>query len=178
MRKLSFIQGVKVRMRRADKAFKKGFKNLGPIDVGASIDRVFRFLEMSFVAALLGVVYGIVSPDWAHFLTLAMSVAAGVYLGLPVARWIEPKKSSRQWTFMLATAFGFSSAMLVMPVQALVRATFSIDETAAVKEYARIQGRFAGMGCVQAHRWPPEQCAVEEKNTEREILQRHRLNAK
>lgn len=152
---------------------RKFAKRLSKVDVAAVIDRLFRFLEMSFLAALLGLVYSTVDPEWAFFVTMLMSLGAGFYLAIPLLKWMGGDKLRKVDLAIYSVGFGFSAATLILPTQALVRATFDIDESAAVREYAQIQGRFAGMACARRGHYPPEECEVEAKKIEDEILRRH-----
>lgn len=124
-------------------------RSLRHADVPAAIDRVFRFFEMVFVAALIGLAYSVVDPLFGSIATAVLSLAAGAYLAHPFARWVNGPKVGTVWIAFCALAFGASAVSLVLPTQALVRATFQIDRDRAVEEYARAKRRIFESNCAR-----------------------------
>jgi hypothetical protein len=155
-------------LAKAD-AFDRGWSK---VDFAKGIDRCFRFLEMTFLAALVGVGYSIVDPDWAVFARNLMSLGAGAYLGSPVATFLSRKSSERSLLVLagISLIFGFSAMMIARPVQILISSTFQIDRATASKAYAAQKAHDAAYACARSHRWPPESCGEEARKEERRIL--------
>ena len=142
-------------------------------EIDCVVERLFRFIEMTFVAALVGFAYGVVDQTWGRILTVILTILAGAYLGAPLGRRLQKGKSSVYGQLFAIVGCGCSAALIVLPLQSLISATFQINEDRAVQEYARIQGKMAAEGCFRQGTRPFEECEAAARRAEREILEEH-----
>ncbi|HIQ16521.1 MAG TPA: hypothetical protein EYH41_00710 [Novosphingobium capsulatum] len=150
-------------------------KNIKPIDVPATIDRTFRFLEMSFLTALVSVSYSVINEKFSLAITIAMSFAAGIYLAKPLVDWIPEKIKTNYSPFnliLISIFIGLLITASIIPLQTLVKSTFQIDKKMAISDYARLQGRKAMTSCVQKQK-SFEECETEAKLSEKNTLSSH-----
>jgi hypothetical protein len=114
---------------------------LKTINTEAVIERIFRFLEMILIAALVSVALSAVSPFGALAAELILSGLAGLYIGIPAARWVVRRKRGRVWRVtgfeigFFALLFATQAALATHGLQALLKATFQIDAEAARAAY-------------------------------------------
>ncbi|SEJ87191.1 hypothetical protein SAMN05518849_11661 [Sphingobium sp. AP50] len=132
--------------------------NFGRINVDKAIDRSFRFLEMIILSTLVGFALKVVEPTIGLFVTVLMSVFAGIYLGLPIARWhveclqrpLSPSHRKR-YAATASITLGLTAVQLVIPLQTLLSATMQIDTKKARKAYSETMDRIEETGCARAH---------------------------
>lgn len=140
---------------------------LSRINWRAAIDSIFRYLQMVTVLTILVSLIRIVDPDFANSVRTVLSIAAGFYLGIPVAHWVSsmyPAKVRNRSRgtlinslMLITTALGVAGTTLSTTdyLQALLSATVHIDEDAARSRYSEwfISDREKGcvMGGAHAH---------------------------
>lgn len=123
------------------------------ISVDAAIDRLFRFIEMVVITALIGVAFRVVSEQASRWLVGGLAFMAGFYLGLPIARWVaahilRTSKDSEMSAVMLIS-FGISAIAVVATsgLRILLSETFQIDRPRASVEYNLWEARLALRDC-------------------------------
>jgi len=133
------------------------------------IEKVFRFFEMIVVATLIGVVMRVVSVDGSKWLSGGLAFAAGLYLGIPTARWIysrirPPIGRNLGMVVLISLAFGMAATQMTYPLRILLSATFKIDERVARIDYKLWQARSGLRDCRAVRRNgppPPPPPAIE-----------------
>ena len=127
----------------------------GDIWVEEIIDKVFRFIEMIVIATLIGVAMRVVWVEASWWLANGLALAAGLYLGIPAARWVVSRIPSSKGPrllsklLMLGTSVTFALAAVAMTsgLQILLSATFQIDEPAARIDYQLWKARSGLSAC-------------------------------
>lgn len=143
---------IKFRFNKLTRIVRKSLGELKPVDEQAVIDRSFRFLEMIFLTVLVGALYSVVDSRWSIILTLLMNFAAGLYIALPLVRWLKPAKGKKLSTLGFALAFGSLAIAITFPLQALVRATVDFNEDRALQEYVKAKEKGYLLGCLRSRR--------------------------
>jgi hypothetical protein len=112
------------------------------------IDSIFRYLQMVTVLTIVVTLIGIVDPDSANGVQTVLSIAAGFYLGIPVAQWLNSlwpakiRNQSRGTMINSTVVLGMALSVVVMTLsttdylQALLSATVRVDEDAARRRYS------------------------------------------
>jgi hypothetical protein len=159
---MNFYQKCKSRLRHLTAAYKRTVKRWPiasrPIDVSRVIERLFRYIEMVFLTALVSVVVSVVSEATAYWLSLLMFVAAGLPLGIAITEWLDPslritsRKRQNWYSYaMMSLIFAVGAASFSMPLEILLKATFQIDVKRARGDYFELRRREAVMTCTHAH---------------------------
>jgi hypothetical protein len=128
--------------------------------VEAIIEKVFRFIEMIVIATLIGVVMRVVSVDASEWVANGLCLAAGLYLGIPTARWvgsrIQPSKESGLLALTATSLlFGLTAISTTSGLRILLSETFKIDEPAARFDYQLWQARSGLRDCHGGPHGPP-----------------------
>lgn len=113
------------------------------ISIAGIIERLFRFIEMTIIAALIGVAMRIASPGVSEWLANGLALAAGLYLAIPAAGWITSRyrrsegSSIGRWAALAGASLvlGLFAVEMTSGLRILISQTFQIDERAARIEY-------------------------------------------
>lgn len=121
------------------------------IDISATIDRCFRYIEMLALTTLVHIVLSITNPSFSYFLLLGMSFSAGLYLGIPLSMWLKSgpdiwDKSSR---ILIAVLLSASIVKSTLPLQLMLSATFQIDAERANSSYKQWVDRVEVAHCAR-----------------------------
>jgi len=126
------------------------------------IERGFRFIEMIIIASLIGVAMRVVFPVASEWVAYGLSLAAGVYIGIPIARWIRsnarrPSDNPLSELLVLvlgSVAIGGMAVSMTYGLQILISASFQINEGAARNSYQLWQAQSRLEGCDGSPRGP------------------------
>jgi hypothetical protein len=121
------------------------------ICVEAIIEKIFRFIEMIVIATLIGVVMRVVSLEGSKWVAGGLYLAAGLYLGIPTARWagshIPPSRRRSPFQALILFLFGYSAILMASPLRVLLSETFKIDEPTARIDYQLWEARSSLRNC-------------------------------
>jgi hypothetical protein len=116
------------------------------------IEKVFRFFEMIVIATLIGVAVRVVWVGGSEWVVSGLALAAGLYLGVPTARWLvslfPPSKGSRLLLLaVISLFFGMTAIQMTSGLRILLSETFKIDEPAARIDYQLWKARSGAKNC-------------------------------
>jgi len=158
---------LRLAVRRQKRSIVKRYFELcskpDPIDVTAVIERIFRYIEMTFLVALISFLYTTIGPP-PIVLMLILSVLAGLYLAIPLVQWLKvkpaPDRQARVVRTIMVITLGTLPFQFTLGISTLVSATFQIDGEKARRAYADYERGQMFMSCAHAH-LPLEQCEKE-----------------
>lgn len=154
-------------MVQADEAIRKNgtalaeiadaLKRLLSVDWAAAIDRCFRYLQMLVVSALFtGLTSVLFKAPAAEVVSMFLCLAAGLYLAIPLARWLiqsryGERKAMRRLTvaamaIALSTTSYYYSSLAVALVAHTVRVQDTRDVHAQMREW---ELKMAKAACVR-----------------------------
>lgn len=129
-------------------------RRLAPFDMSATIDRLFRYLEMLVVTTLVTVAArAILPPGMATVINLVLCLFAGLYLFIPVVLRLNGRAKDVQSRFMaggLALILAITTVYYANLGTEVIASTVQIDRRAAMASYWRWSESMAVTGCVRA----------------------------
>jgi len=140
-------------MSRRQKSSTRWSRLLSEISVDGAIDRVFRFIEMILITALIGVAFRVVSAQAATWIVTVLALLAGLYLGVPSAKWITahilqvPKGREGTAVAVISLGIGFAAVIATSGLRILLSETFQIDAPKADVEYKLWEARSSLRDC-------------------------------
>lgn len=129
------------------------------------IDSIFRYIQMASTLAILSFIIRIVDEDYALFIRAFLGTAAGIYLGIPVAHWMNSafsakyrnRKNAQLASVALSatTILGISNMTIstTLYLEALIGATVRVDESEVRKRYLQWYIRNRERACVMSGRY-------------------------
>lgn len=142
-------------IHKAARGVAQFFESRGPINPEVVIDRVFRTIEMLLVSVLIGVLGSVVGNTVLLALMYILQYAAGLYIGIPLARWLAPP--TRALMITLAMLMSTQMVILADPLVTLAKAAIDVDVQEARRSYDEVLRRQHHYACSRSG-ITPEEC--------------------
>jgi hypothetical protein len=129
------------------------------LDYPRIIDRCFRFIEMLIIIALVTVLLGVIGSPFEVWFKLIASLAASLYLVVPLGNWWASIGTLRRHKYRrgYAALFSVLHAPLVVlyttTLSSMLLATVDIDKGKIREKYFEAERSQRMAGCISANRY-------------------------
>lgn len=122
----------------------------------AVVDRLFRYIEMLAVTAVIGTVVSVLDKGAGRVTGFLMGALAGVYIAVPITRWFEHLDAPRRFVpgrgfaaIMMTAMLAMTSAFYADLAVGVLRQTVQVDEGRAKQALKEWQRNMAEQNCIR-----------------------------